>query len=291
MVLFHKQRSFKLKLLSFATDNQQPTYGLYSERGIVDVGKRLGNRYPDLKTLLESNAISEVTPFLNDTPDFQEDEIIFLPVIANPKKILCVGMNYADKCKEFSVADIAPTLFVRFPDSQTGHDCQILKPACSNQFDYECELAVIIGKAGRAISKENALAHVAGYSCYMDGSVRDWQYTWFTAAKNWPQTGALGPWLVTTDEIPDPQQLNIGTYLNGLRLQNDSTRNMLYPVATLISYISTFTPLSPGDVIITGSPGGVGYKRKPQIFMKTGDVVEVEIEKIGRLRNRVVEVA
>jgi len=279
-----------MRFLSFITNKQESTYGLHCDGGIVDLGKRMGDRYPDLKTLLALDATSGAKQYLTAPPDFREDEISFLPVIPNPGKIICVGMNYADKCKEFSVENTAPTLFARFPDSQTGHDCSLLKPACSNQFDYECELAVVVGKAGRAISKENALAHVAGYSCYMDGSVRDWQYTWFTAAKNWPETGAFGPWLVTADEIPNPQQLNIRTYLNGRTMQNGNTQNMLYPVATLISYISTFTSLSPGDVIITGSPGGVGYKRTPQVFMKTGDVVEVEIEKIGRLRNRVSEV-
>ena len=280
-----------MRLLSFTANQLEPTYGLHINDGIVDLGKRMGDRFPDLKTLLACNAITEALPYLTDTPDYRDDEISFLPVIPNPGKIICVGMNYADKCKEFSVASTAPTLFARFPDSQTGHDCPLLKPACSNQFDFECELAVIIGKAGRAIREENALAHIAGYSCYMDGSVRDWQYTWFTAAKNWPATGAFGPWLVTADEIPNPQQLQIRTHLNGQTMQNSTTENMLYPVATLIAYISTFTPLSPGDVIITGSPGGVGYKRTPPVFMNSGDVVEVEIEKIGRLRNRVLEAA
>jgi len=279
-----------MKFLSFMSDTQEPSYGLHCDGGVIDLGKRMGERYPDLKTLLALDAISEARQYLTSAPDFREDEIAFLPVIPNPGKIICVGMNYADKCKEFNEKNTAPTLFVRFPDSQTGHDCPILKPACSDEFDYECELAVIIGKAGRTISTENALVHVAGYSCYMDGSVRDWQYTWFTAAKNWPHTGAFGPWMVTTDEIPNPQQLRIRTHLNGQTLQNGSTANMLYPVATLISYISAFTSLCPGDVIITGSPGGVGYKRTPQVFMKSGDVVEVEIEKIGCLCNHVVEV-
>jgi 2-keto-4-pentenoate hydratase/2-oxohepta-3-ene-1,7-dioic acid hydratase in catechol pathway len=278
-----------LKLLSFADNNRKHSYGIYSEGKIIDLGKRLQNRYPDLKTLISLNAISEAAFYLNVEPDFDENEISFLPVIPNPGKIICGGMNYLEKCKEFDQSNTAPTLFIRFPDSQTGHKCPLLKPACSQEFDYEGELAVVIGKAGRAINERDALSHVAGYSCYMDGSVRDWQYTWFTAGKNWPQTGALGPYLVTTDEIPDPQQLSIHTYLNRQVMQNDNTKNMLNPVSKLISYISTFTSLQPGDVIITGSPGGVGKKRTPPIFMKAGDIVEVEIERIGRLTNQVIE--
>ena len=216
-------------------------------------------------------------------------DITFLPVIESPGKIICVGMNYAEKRKEFSETNDAPTLFVRFPDSQTGHATPILKPALSNEFDYEGELAVIIGKPGMNIETDAALSHVAGYSCYMDGSVRDWQHAWFTAGKNWRQTGAFGPCLTTVDEIPDPHRLSIQTYLNGIMVQNDSTSNMIHKVADLISYISTFTALSPGDVIITGSPGGVGKKRTPPLFMHQGDRVEVVIENIGHLMNTIIE--
>lgn len=158
--------------------------------------------------------------------------------------------------------------FRSFPDSQTGHATPILKPALSNEFDYEGELAVIIGKPGMNIDTDAALSHVAGYSCYMDGSVRDWQHAWFTAGKNWRQTGAFGPCLTTVDEIPDPHRLSIQTYLNGIMVQNDSTSNMIHKVADLISYISTFTALSAGDVIITGSPGGVGKKNPLSLCIK-----------------------
>lgn len=137
------------------------------------------------------------------------------------------------------------------------------------------------------IARETALEHVAGYSCYMDSSVRDWQHSWFTAGENWRQTGSFGPWLVTCDEIPDPHALDIRTYLNGARVQDDNTGNMIHKIPDLIAYISTFSALSPGDVIITGSPGGVGKKRNPPLFLKHGDLVEVEIEKIGRLRNTI----
>ena len=146
----------------------------------------------------------------------------------------------------------------------------------------------MIGSPGSNISEAHALGHIAGYSCYMDGSVRDWQHSWFTAGKNWPSTGGFGPWLVTTDEIPDPQCLEIVTRLNGHEVQRSNTRHMLHSIAKLIAYISTFTALSPGDVILTGSPGGVGKKRQPPLFMWPGDVVEVEISRIGRLINPII---
>lgn len=174
---------------------------------------------------------------------------------------------------------------MRFPDSLTGQGCPVLKPRLSKEFDYEGELAVVIGKAASCVSREDALDYVAGYSCFMDGSARDMQYSWFTAGKNWVKTGAFGPYLVTADEIPDPNELTIQTFLNGMMVQNDNTSNMMRGVPELIEYISAFSPLSPGDVVITGSPGGVGKKRTPPLFMKHGDQIEVVIEKIGRLSN------
>ena len=157
------------------------------------------------------------------------------------------------------------------------------KPNSTNEFDYEGELAVIIGKTTSNVSKENALEHVAGYSCFMDGSVRDMQYTWFTSGKNWPKTGGFGPWLVTSDEITDPQKLHITTSLN------ESTGNMIYSISYLIEYISRFSKLEAGDVIITGSPGGVGKKRTPPLFMKEGDIIAVEISQIGKLKNKILD--
>ncbi|MCW2481683.1 fumarylacetoacetate hydrolase family protein [Candidatus Symbiopectobacterium sp. NZEC135] len=273
-----------MKLASFRV-GQKETYGLKVEKGIVDLGKRLGARYPDLRALIEDEGIADARRFLQAQPDYQEEDVVFLPVINNPRKIFCVGMNYAEKRAEFGEMNSAPTLFIRFPDSQVGHNCDVEKPAQSNEFDYEGELAVIIGKRGKEISASNAFSYIAGYSCYMDGSVRDWQHTWFTAGKNWQNTGAFGPWLVTCDDVPEPQNLHIETRLNGNRVQNDTTASMIHPIEELIEYISTFSELSPGDVIITGSPGGVGKKRTPPLFLHEGDIVEVEIEHIGCLHN------
>ena len=277
-----------MKLASFLYQGKR-SYGIVQADGVIDLGRRLGDRYSDLKALLQGNGLAQATRYLNDAVDVPMSAITFLPVIEQPEKILCVGMNYADKRKEFDQHNPAPTLFVRFPDSQTGHNEPVLKPRHSSEFDYEGELAVIIGKGGENISRDDALRHVAGYSCYMDGSARDWQHTWFTAGKNWRKTGAFGPWMATADEIPDPHRLAIRTWLNGRMVQEYNTSSMIHKVAELIEYISTFTRLSPGDVIITGSPGGVGKKRNPPLFMKEGDRIEVEIEHIGHLSNVIVE--
>lgn len=273
-----------MKLVSFYY-NDKAHYGIYTENGIIDLIARIGLQFPDLKSLLTFGSVNIVKEFLNAPVDFKEDDIQFLPVIPNPTKILCVGMNYLQKRIEFNQTDPAPTLFVRFFDSQVGHKGNMIKPKETQQFDYEGELAIVIGKKGNHISKEVALNHIAGYSCYMDGSVRDWQHTWFTAGKNWPKTGGFGPYLTTADEIKDPGNLAIATYLNGVQVQQDNTKNLIHKIPDLVVYISTFTELSPGDVIITGSPGGVGKSRVPPLFMNAGDCVEVEIEQLGKLTN------
>lgn len=274
-----------MKLASYTHRNTR-SYGIVLNDGVVDLGSRLTFLAPDLKTLLSLDPhLERVRPFCEEAPDFALNDLTFLPVIDNPEKILCVGMNYADKRQEFDQHDPAPTLFVRFADSQTGHHTSVVKPYFSQEFDYEGELAVVIGTGGENILRGEALNHVAGYSCYMDGSARDWQHSWFTAGKNWRHTGAFGPWMTTADEIPDPQQLAIRTRLNGRLVQDDNTGSMVHQVAELIEYISTFTRLSAGDVIITGSPGGVGKKRNPPLFMNDGDCIEVEIEHIGLLSN------
>ncbi|WP_192459579.1 fumarylacetoacetate hydrolase family protein [Musicola keenii] len=273
-----------MKLASFIAEEKE-RYGLKVASGIVDLGRRLGGKYSDLRMLIEHDAWHEARRFIHEPPDYQEDDVTFMPVISNPGKIFCVGMNYAEKRAEFAESDPAPTLFIRFPDSQVGHNCGVLKPLQTEQFDYEGELAIVIGKPGKGITAAHAFEYIAGYSCYMDGSVRDWQHSWFTAGKNWRRTGAFGPWLVTRDEIPEPQNLHIHTRLNGRTVQSDNTSSMIHPIHELIEYISTFSALSPGDVIITGSPGGVGKKRNPPLFLHGGDIVEVEIEGIGCLHN------
>lgn len=281
-----------MKLVSYyLPQSTHKSFGMLTETGIIELGLRVGGRFADIKAVLEANALPALAAFANQPADYQIDDVTFLPVIEQPNKLFCVGMNYADKRKEFAETIDAPTLFIRFADSLTGQGCPVLKPGRSDEFDYEGELAVVIGKHASQVSKEDALSYVAGYSCFMDGSARDMQYTWFTAGKNWANTGAFGPCLVTSDEVPDPNQLSIQTFLNGQMVQNDNTANMMRSVPELIEYISAFSPLSPGDVIITGSPGGVGKKRNPPLFLKDGDRIEVEIEGLGRLSNPILEAA
>ncbi|MFM2486360.1 fumarylacetoacetate hydrolase family protein [Celerinatantimonas yamalensis] len=264
------------------------SYGVVQGDRISDLGGQF-EHYPDLKSFLAHGVFGHLADKLSQCHQFSCDEVTFLPVIPNPGKIFCVGMNYAQKRQEFGENNPAPTLFVRFADSQVGHRQPVIKPFYSKQFDYEGELAVVIGRSGHHIAVQDALNYVAGYSCYMDGSARDWQHAWFTAGKNWRQTGAFGPWLVSADEITDPHQLTLMTWFNGQQVQQDSTANMVHKIPELIHYISTFSELNPGDVIITGSPGGVGKKRNPPLFLQPGDLIEVEISQIGRLSNRVID--
>ena len=190
-----------------------------------------------------------------------------------------------------SVSDFTeqPTFFQRFADSQVGHGQLLLRPRESTQLDYEAEIAVIIGKPGRRISREDAAQHVAGYACYNDGSVRDWQRhtTQFAPGKNFYRTGGFGPWMVTSDEIPFGTLMTLSARLNGQVMQQATTDMMLHDIARQIAYVSTIAPLEAGDVIVTGTPGGVGARRNPPVWMKDGDVIEIEIDRVGVLRNTI----
>ena len=280
-----------MRLVSFTLGTAR-SYGAIKDGGVVDLARNLATRgLNTLKQLLEDNALDEARNIVAVAGiDYRLDELKLLPVIPDPGKIICVGMNYRDHVAEVgrAVTD-KPALFARFPESQVGHEQNLIKPRISDQYDYEGELAVVIGKRGRAIAEDSALDHVAGYSCYNEGSVRDWQRhtSQFLAGKTFAGSGAFGPWLVTTDEIPDPSRLTLETRLNGDVVQKAKTDQLITGVPGLIAYCSTITTLEPGDVIVTGTPSGVGLARKPPLFMKPGDVVEVEISGIGTLRNEV----
>jgi 2-keto-4-pentenoate hydratase/2-oxohepta-3-ene-1,7-dioic acid hydratase in catechol pathway len=218
-------------------------------------------------------------------------DIRLLPPIPNPGKIVGIGMNYLAHTAELQRKQPeAPSLFVRFPDSIVGHEQPIVRPSASDNYDFEGELAIIIGQTARHVSAGDALDYVAAYSCFLDGSVRDWQYrtSQFTAGKNFWHSGAFGPWLVTADEIPDPQNLQLETRVSGEVMQQGNTGQMVFAIAELIRFLSTIFPLEPGDVIATGTPSGVGAAREPARWLRPGDVVEVEIEGVGVLRNEVV---
>ena len=279
-----------MKLVSYVADGGARFGALHGD-GVITLNERLGCE--TLREALDAGAIDEMRKIAASAkPDCVLADIKFLPVIPRPEKILCAGINYPAHAAETGrEPPQAPSLFARFADTLAGHDGEMIRPRVSTQFDFEGELAVIIGEPGRHIRPERALEYVAGYTCFVDGSVRDYQKFSVTAGKNFPGTGPLGPWLVTTDEIPDPARLMLTTRLNGTEMQHTSTGLMIHSIPNLIAFCSTFTALSPGDVIATGTPEGVGHSRKPQVWMKAGDVLEVEITGIGILRTRVLDEA
>ncbi|KQX17587.1 MULTISPECIES: fumarylacetoacetate hydrolase family protein [unclassified Sphingomonas] len=279
-----------MKLQSFERDGR-PGWGIAEGDGIRDMTDRLPG-IGSLRDLLRQDALEAARAAAPSAPLIAADAVRLLPVIPDPVKILCCGLNYHEHRIESHSPEVGhPTLFVRFADSQIGHGAAIEHPAETRKLDYEAELAVVIGTGGRRISRDAAMDHVAGYACYNDVSVRDWQKhtTQMTPGKNFPATGPFGPWLVTRDEIADLAPLRIRCRVNGTVMQDAHLGDMIFDVPRLIEYISTFTPLSPGDVILTGTPGGVGFRRDPQLFLKPGDRVEVEIEKVGLLVNPVVQ--
>ncbi len=257
-------------------------------QGVVDAGTRSG--LPDLKTAIAEGLVARGAS-LGDDADVALAEIRYLPTITNPDKILCVGLNYRAHQEETGRGgEGVPTIFVRFAAAQTGHEAPMFRPLESATLDYEGEIAMILGTGGRRISRADALDHVAGFGIYNDGSVREWQRqtSQFTPGKNFAGTGGFGPWMMTPDEVGDLDEMEITTRLNGEVMQNARAALMVHGFAELIEYCSTFVPLAPGDVIVTGTPGGVGAARNPPVFMDEGDVVEVEVRPIGTLRNPVV---
>jgi 2-keto-4-pentenoate hydratase/2-oxohepta-3-ene-1,7-dioic acid hydratase in catechol pathway len=280
-----------MRLASFRTSNNA-SFGVVTDQGIVDLGARIGNKYADLKSLISQGALGEVARYLKNPPDFKESEVDWLPVIPNPGKIVCVGLNYEEHRVETGRDKTEnPALFLRVAESQVGHRQPLLRPRESSNLDFEAEIALVIGRAGRRISQKDSWAHIAGYSCYNDGSVRDWQRhtVQWTAGKNFAATGGFGPWMVTADEIPPGTKLTLSCRLNGERMQHADTDMMIFKFPRLIEYISAFTPLAAGDVIVTGTPGGVGARRTPPLWLKPGDTVEIEIDKVGVLTNTIGE--
>jgi 2-keto-4-pentenoate hydratase/2-oxohepta-3-ene-1,7-dioic acid hydratase in catechol pathway len=283
-----------MKLVSFST-HQGPSFGVVRDDSVVDLGKRLNGRYSDLKALIAADALGEAAQAAQaGKGDYPLSEVTLLPVIPNPEQIFCVGLNYAEHVKETNRETTEqPVIFMRLPASQVGHGQPMLRPHESQQFDYEGEIAVIIGRGGRRIAEADAWNHIAGYACYNDGSVRDWQRhtTQWGPGKNFYRTGAFGPWMVTSDEIEPNALMTLVTRLNGQEVQRATTQMLIHGIARQIAYLSTFTPLAPGDVIVTGTPGGVGAKRNPPLFMKPGDRVEVEVDRIGVLSNPIADEA
>ena len=280
-----------MRLLSYER-NGRPGFGVVVGDGIVEASERLAGKPRSLREALAAEALPLLERLTGMQADFGLSDVTFAPVVPDAAaKLLCVGVNYMPHIREMGrERPDRPVIFVRFRDSIVGHEQALLKPRESEQLDFEGELAVVIGKRARRVSKERAFDYVAGYTCFNDGSVRDFQRHsgQFTPGKNFHASGAFGPWLVTADETGNPRELTLTTRLNGTVMQHESVGELCFDVPHLIEYCSTWTQLEPGDVIVTGTPGGVGAGRKPPVWMKPGDSVEVEISKIGTLRNSVI---
>ena len=279
-----------MRLLTFSRHGKT-SYGVATDTGIVDLGVRLSRRWPTLTAVLRDDAVAELRDMAAGlSADHGLNEIRFLPPVPDPGRILCVGLNYRTHIEETGRAVPSyPTFFVRFPDSHVGHGEAMIRPAASQEFDFEGELAFIVGRGGRHVPAARALDCVAGYSCYNDGSVRDFQRhtSQFTAGKNFWRSGAFGPWMVTADEIPDPAALALETRLNGTLMQSAPTSDLLFDIPRLVEYLSTVMPLRAGDIVSTGTTGGVGRARKPPVFLRPGDRIEVRVSGIGTLSNTV----
>jgi 2-keto-4-pentenoate hydratase/2-oxohepta-3-ene-1,7-dioic acid hydratase in catechol pathway len=279
-----------MRLITYRLDGTEHL-GAVVDGEVHDLTSALGAR--DVRALLAGPGLRAAQEALPTAPRVAPVEQLELaPVVPRPRKIICVGANYDLHRQEMGREALPyPTLFTRFPDSMVGHRQPLLRPWCSERFDYEGELAVIIGAPARHVPAARAYEVVAGYTCFNDGSVRDFQRhtTQFTPGKNFDASGGMGPWMVTADELPDPHALELRTRLNGELMQSANTGQMSFRIPELIAYITTFTTLAPGDVIATGTPSGVGDKRSPPRYMRAGDVVEVELSGIGVLTHPVAD--
>ncbi len=284
-----------MRLLSYLLDGK-PSWGAVIGDGVVDLGQRFKSRYPSLRDAIADQALPALRAEAEKaSPDAPLSRIRYRIPVPNAEKIICVGVNYADRNAEYqdgSEPQKYPSLFFRTASSLVGHDEPILRPPESDQLDYEGEIALVIGTGGRRIPKDKAADHIFGLACLNEGTIRDWtRHGKFnvTQGKNFDATGAMGPWLVTADEFTGYTDLTVSTFVNGERRQHDTTANLMYGFADLIAYISTFTTLTPGDVISTGTPTGAGVRFKPPVWLKPGDTVTIEASGIGRLNNKVAD--
>jgi len=283
------------RFASFTTGGRK-AYGLITENGVIDLSARFGDRFPTLLEVEEANAFDELVEAAVDRqPDFPLSEITYDIPIPAPEKIICVGVNFPDRNEEYKDGQAAPanpSLFIRFPRSFTGHDRPLIRPPESPQLDYEGEVTIVIGKGGRRIAEADALDHIAALTLCNEGTIRDWvRHAKFnvTQGKNFDATGSIGPWLVPYKDESQLADIKLETRVNGEVRQQDRTSRMIFSFRKIINYISTFTTLVPGDVIVCGTPTGAGARFDPPIWLKPGDVVEVEAEGIGLLRNTIAD--
>ena len=285
------------RIATFA-DGDLTRYGAVTEGGIVDLSARFGKDYPTLREAIAAGALTRLAEdAARRAPDYALDAITWLPPIPAPEKIICIGVNYPDRNAEYKDGQDAPkfpSMFMRTPRSFVGHNTPLVRPRASAQLDYEGELALVIGKAGRHIAESTALDHIAALTLCNEGTIRDWvRHAKFnvTQGKNFDATGSLGPWLVPYSGESQIADIGLTTRVNGETRQDDRTSRLIFGFRYLINYISTFTTLVPGDVIVTGTPTGAGARFDPPRYLKPGDVVEVEADGIGALRNGVIDEA
>lgn len=277
-----------MRISSYLTPDGRASYGIARDGKLHDAGAALGATYPDLRAVLAAGALSELDAAAAKGATFDLSEVTLLSPVPNPDKIICIGLNYLTHIAETGRDRPShPPIFTRYPSSVVGHDVPLIRPKVSDWFDFEGEFAVVIGKEGRNIPESAAMSYVAGYSCFNDGSIRDYQRhtSQFWPGKNFDQSGSMGPWLVTADEMTDPAAQTLETRLDGEVMQSTSISDLAFNIPQLIAYLSVVTKLLPGDVIATGTPGGVGLFRDPKVFMKPGSKIEVEISGIGVLTN------
>lgn len=276
-----------MKLISFEKDGSS-SWGIWRDDGIIDLGAMPDAKYPTLKAALSDEDF--IRGAASGSVTLAHDDVTLLPPVTDPGRVLCVGLNYKTHIAETGRDQpTQPMIFARYADSLVGCGEALVRPKVSHKFDFEGELAVVIGKGGRHITEQDAANHVAGYACFNDGSVRDFQRhtTQFMPGKTFWRSGSFGPWLVTPDETGPLESLALVTRLNGVEMQRATLDDLLFGVPDLIAYLSKIMPLCPGDVIATGTTGGVGFFRDPPVWMKPGDTVEVEIDKLGTLRNSI----
>jgi 2-keto-4-pentenoate hydratase/2-oxohepta-3-ene-1,7-dioic acid hydratase in catechol pathway len=278
--------------------NGKPGYGISGTSGVTDLSSRCAGRWPDLSAAVTEGALPRLAELgARLTPDFPEAEIIYNTPLPLPGRIFCVGVNYPDRNAEYkdgAEAPQHPSLFVRFPQSFVGHDQPLIRPQASSQLDYEGEIALVMGKGGRHIEEGNAFSHITALTLCNEGTVRDWvRHGKFnvTQGKNFDQSGSMGPWLVPYENEAQIADIRLTTRVNGETRQDDRTSRMIFPFRKLIAYISTFTALAPADIIVTGTPAGAGARLDPPQWLKPGDIVEVEADGLGLLRNSVADEA
>ena len=279
-----------MKLASFHHAGRA-SYGAVVDNGIIDIGSRLGARAPTLRDAIAGDVLSEIAGIVAGAqPDVALSSVSLDLPIPNPSKVILIGRNYRGHVAEAAgKLPEKPSVFIRALDTFVPHGGKLVRPRISDNFDYEGELAFVIGRPARHVTQAAALSYIAGYTILNDGSIRDYQFTHsLTVGKNFFHSGSIGPWMVTSDEIPDPTQLMLHTRLNQQEVQHTKTDDLIFDIPFLMEYLSAFIPLVPGDIIATGTPEGVGFARKPPLWMKPGDTLEVEISGIGLLRNEVV---